>query len=99
MKTQENDTLIQDELLDVKICRRCIYLIEKGKKVDLTVSKNGSNPCSVCNSKYDTPYQIKVKILSIGEETEKLTHIRAEVVEMPTDWNGRGTQVFPRQTR
>jgi len=84
---------------DVKICRRCIYLIEKEKKLDLTVSKNGSNPCSVCNSKYDTPYQIKVKILSIGEETEKLTHIRAEVVEMPTDWNGRGTQVFPRQTR
>jgi hypothetical protein len=87
---------IQDELLEVKICRRCVYLIEKGKEISLTISKNGSNLCSCCGKKYATPYSIKVKILSVSEETDKLIQAKTRVIEMPTNWIGQGTQVFPR---
>ncbi len=87
----------QNGLLEVKICRRCVYTVKKGEEIDLTISKNGNSPCGRCGKKYATPYSVKVRVLNVAEETEKLSHIRAEVIEMPSNWDGQGTQVFPRQ--
>ncbi len=96
MKTQENSTLIHPgQLLEVKICRRCIYTIVKGEEINLFIPEDKDNICPCCGKRRDdTPYQIKIQVMSVDKETGK---VKAKVIEMPNDWNGRGKEVFSRQ--
>jgi len=96
METQENSALIQpNDLIEASVCRRCIYLLKKGEEVSLTIFKNGDSLCSHCGKKRDAPYKIKVKVISLSEDTGKSIQIKAQLIEMPNNWNGRGKQIFP----
>ncbi len=95
MKTQKNSALINlNQLLEIKICRRCIYTIVEGEEIGLFIPEDKDNVCPCCGKRRDAPYQIEIQVMSVDKETGK---IKAKVIEMPSNWNGRGEEVFSRQ--